>query len=279
MTSLDLIYIDSIVRAALVEDIGSGDITTALTVPEMQTAMAKVLIKAPGIICGLQVFRAAFAALDAGVSVELSAEDGDMVSPDMIVATVSGSARSILTGERVALNLLQRMSGVATVTARYVALVAGTKARIVDTRKTTPGLRRLEKYAVTCGGGRNHRFGLSDGILIKDNHIAAAGGIKQAVSAAKRQAPHTLKIEVEVSNTAQLEEALVAGADAILLDNMGLEPLAECVSITGCRVPLEASGGVDESTVASIAQTGVDLISVGALTHSVRAMDISLNFV
>ena len=174
---------------------------------------------------------------------------------------------------------LQRMSGIATVTARYVALVAGTQARVVDTRKTTPGLRRLEKYAVTCGGGRNHRFGLSDGILIKDNHIAAAGGIKQAVSAAKKQAPHTLKIEVEVSNTAQLEEALAAGADAVLLDNMGLETLAECVRITEGRVPLEASGGVDESTVASIAQTGVDLISVGALTHSVRAMDISLNFV
>lgn len=279
MISLDYIYIESIVRAALAEDIGSGDITTMLTVPESAQARAEAMFKSPGIVCGLRLFATTFNALDSVMCVDLLAEDGDLLSNGMVAARVAGSARSILTAERVALNFLQRMSGIATVTARYVSLVAGTKARIVDTRKTTPGLRRLEKYAVTCGGGRNHRFGLSDGILIKDNHIAAAGGITEAVSAAKNRAPHTLKIEVEVCTLEQLQEALSAGADAILLDNMNLETLAECVRLTEGRVPLEASGGVSEVTVAEIARTGVDLISVGALTHSVHAIDISLNFV
>lgn len=277
MTGLDTIYIESVVKAALAEDIGSGDITTLLTIPEQARVTGSIKAKAEGVLAGVEVACAVFAALDSRLQFEAAIEDGAGLAPGDRIATIDGSARSILSAERVALNFLQRMSGIATLTAKYVELVSHTKARIVDTRKTTPGLRRLEKYAVTVGGGFNHRFGLSDCILIKDNHIAAAGGITAAVTAAKRRAPHTLKIEVEVTSINQLDEAIHAGADAVLLDNMPLATMREAVEAAGGVVVLEASGGVSDDNVAAIAETGVDLISVGALTHSAPALDISLS--
>jgi nicotinate-nucleotide pyrophosphorylase (carboxylating) len=276
MTGLDPLYIESVVKAALREDVGSGDITTLLTVPENTRATGEVVTKEDGVLCGQDVAWAVFPTLHGGDAYEICLRDGVRVRPGDVPARVSGDARGILTAERIALNFLQRMSGIATLTARYVDLVSHTKAKIVDTRKTTPGLRRLEKYAVTVGGGFNHRFGLSDGILIKDNHIAVAGGVRKAVEAAKARAPHTLKIEVEVVDLDMLREAIDSGADAVLLDNMPLEMMREAVAISDGRVLLEASGGVNESTVAAIAETGVDLISVGALTHSAPALDISL---
>ncbi len=278
MTVLDRAYIESVVARALAEDVGSGDITTVLTVPEDAKAAATITAKARGVIAGLEVARAVFLAVEESVEFTQQCREGAGVDIGDPIAYVAGSARSILTAERVALNFLGRMSGVASVTSRYVKIVSHTSVRIVDTRKTTPGLRRLEKYAVAVGGGYNHRFGLSDGILIKDNHIAAAGGIGAAVSAAKSKAPHTLKIEVEVTNLDELREAIDTGADAVLLDNMPLDDMAEAVRIAAGRVITEASGGVSESTAAAIAETGVDIISVGALTHSVPALDLSLNF-
>jgi nicotinate-nucleotide pyrophosphorylase (carboxylating) len=277
MTGLDPIYLRSVVERALAEDIGSGDITTLLTVPEDAQARGAITAKEGGVIAGQDVAWTVFDALRCGISYEIISPDGTEVKAGDVVATVSGSARGVLTGERVALNFLQRMSGVATLTARYARLVDGTSARIIDTRKTTPGLRRLEKYAVIVGGGFNHRFGLSDGILIKDNHIAAAGGVTAAVTAAKHKAPHTLKVEVEVTSLNQLSEAIAAGADAVLLDNMCPEGMREAVDLAAGRVVLEASGGVNLNTVREIAETGVNLISVGALTHSVGALDLSLN--
>lgn len=278
MIELDQAYIGSVVRHALHEDIGNGDITTLLTVPRETEATALFVAKQDGVVAGLAVAEAAFRAVDPTLIFRENIADGRHVAPGKEIAEVSGSAASILTAERVALNFLQRMSGIATLTARYVSLVSHTKARILDTRKTTPGLRRLEKYAVTVGGGFNHRFGLSDGILIKDNHIAAAGGVTAAVTSAKNGAPHTLKIECEVTNLEQLEEAIAAGADSVLLDNMPLNLLKQAVEFCAGRVITEASGGVNEQTVAAVAETGVDLISVGALTHSAPALDISLQF-
>ena len=277
MIALSPIYVDSIVKAALAEDIGSGDITTALTIPRESDATGVIVAKEQGVICGLDVVRAAFKALDPEITVEEVAGDGSRIAAGDTIATLSGKTRGILTGERVALNFLQRMSGTATTTARYVESVSHTKARIVDTRKTTPGLRVLEKYAVRVGGGFNHRFGLSDGILIKDNHVAAASGIAGAVSAARKQAPHTLRIEVEVGSLNQLEAAVEAGADAVLLDNMACDVVREAVELVAGTVILEASGGITEDNVVEIAETGVDFISVGALTHSARALDISLD--
>lgn len=278
MNALDRLHVRSLVRAALREDVGSGDITTLLTVPEGRSAAGRFVARQDGVIAGLDVARAVFAAIDSGIGFDIIRGDGSRVGPGDAVAVVSGPARGILTGERVALNFLQRMSGIATLTARYVERVAHTDARIADTRKTTPGLRRLEKYAVTVGGGVNHRFGLSDGILIKDNHISAAGSVTEAVTAAKRRAPHTLKIEVEVTDLDELDEAIAAGADAVLLDNMEIETIRRAVEAAAGRVILEASGGVNVDTVAAIAETGVDIISVGALTHSAHALDISLEF-
>lgn len=279
MIKLDPLYIDSVVKMALSEDIGSGDITTILTVSESATARAQFLAKDDGVIAGMDVAKAVFLMLDPEAEFFAHVSDGTAVQKGDEIAHISGKARALLSAERVALNLMQRMSGIATMTAQYVKLVSSTKARIVDTRKTTPGLRRLEKYAVTVGGGHNHRFGLDDGILIKDNHIAAAGGIRAAVNAAKAGAPHTLKIEVEVTSLNQLEEAIEVGADAVLLDNMTLDAMRQAVDAAQGMIVLEASGGVNEQTVAAIAETGVDIISVGALTHSVKAMDISMNFV
>ena len=276
MTGLDPVYLESIAKRALAEDIGSGDVTTLITIPENSVSAAEIVAKEPGVIAGMPVALAVFRAMDADIEVLSALEDGAEVNPGDVIAALEGGTRSLLTSERTALNFLQRLSGIATGTAKLVRLVSHTRARILDTRKTTPGLRRLEKYAVTVGGGCNHRFGLSDGILIKNNHIAAAGGVAAAVTAAKKRAPHGLKIEVEVTSMGELSEAIDAGADAVLLDNMTPDQMRQAVEAAGGRVLLEASGSVNESNAAGIAETGVDLISVGALTHSPRALDISM---
>lgn len=276
MSGLNQMQVESVVRAALMEDVGSGDITTALTIPDSARSVGVIVAKAEGVIAGIDIVRTVYSILDHSVKVASHARDGAPVKPGSRIATVSGPSRSILTGERVALNFLQRLSGIATATSHFVHLVSDTKAAIVDTRKTTPGLRALEKYAVRIGGGRNHRFALYDGILIKDNHIAAAGGVEAAVKAARKGAPHTMRIEVEVTSLDQLREAIDAGADAVLLDNMSVETMRQAVELGACRVVFEASGGITEANAAAIAATGVDLISVGALTHSVKALDISL---
>jgi nicotinate-nucleotide pyrophosphorylase (carboxylating) len=265
---------------ALAEDIGGGDVTSALTVPSGRQARGTLLAKAAGVISGLDVAGEVFRRVDPAISFTPLLADGDAVAAMTPIATVEGPARSLLSAERVALNLLQRLSGVATVTARYVAAVSGTRARIVDTRKTTPGLRALEKAAVRHGGGHNHRFGLTDGVLIKDNHLVAIGGadrVARAVALARQGAPHTLRIEIEVTTLDELAQALAAGADVVLLDNMEVAALREAVAMTGGRALLEASGGVTLESVTAIAATGVDLISVGALTHSAPALDISLD--
>ncbi len=261
------------------EDIGRGDITTASTVPPDVRGMGRFLAKEDLVICGLEVAEAVFAHLDPeNPEIENTFDDGDEVKDGTVFATLKGYADVLLTGERVALNLLQRMSGVATLTRRYVKAVEGTSAQIVDTRKTTPGLRLLEKYAVTIGGGKNHRLGLDDGVLIKDNHIALAGGITEAITSAKKKVGHLHKIEVEISNWAQLREAIESGADIILLDNQTPEEAEKLVELSrqlNPNVLLEASGGMDLDRVRSFAEAGVDLISVGRLTHSARAVDIS----
>lgn len=269
---------EPILERALAEDIGSGDITANVCIPADHQTRATVLAKAPGVLAGVAVSCRAFSMVDNAVVWEPHVADGDVITDRQPLATITGSARALLTAERVALNVLQRMSGTATMTARFVAEVAGTRARIVDTRKTTPGLRILEKYAVRCGGGFNHRFGLYDCVLIKDNHIAAGGGIRETVARARQETGHTLKIEVETKSLDEVREALEAKADIILLDNMPLEMLAEGVALVGDRATTEASGGVNLSTVGAIARTGVHLISVGALTHSAPALDISLEF-
>jgi len=261
------------------EDIGRGDVTTQATVAEDVRGTGKFLAKEKLVICGLEVAEAVFAHLDpANPEIESTFNEGDEVEAGTVFATLKGYADVLLTGERVALNLMQRMSGVATLTRAYVRAVEGTNATIVDTRKTTPGLRMLEKYAVTVGGGRNHRYGLDDGVLIKDNHIALAGGITKAVSAAKLKVGHLHKIEVEISNWAQLREAIKAGADIVLLDNQTPEEAQKLVEMARSLNPnvlLEASGGMDLDRVRFFAEAGVDLISVGRLTHSARALDIS----
>jgi nicotinate-nucleotide pyrophosphorylase (carboxylating) len=265
---------------ALAEDIGGGDVTTALTVPAERQARGRLLTKAAGVISGIEVAGEVFRRVDPAIAFTPLVADGDTVAAMTPIATVEGPARSLLTAERVALNLLQRLSGVATVTARYVEAVRETNARIVDTRKTTPGLRALEKAAVRHGGGHNHRFGLTDGVLIKDNHLAAVGGadrVARAVCLAQQGAPHTLRIEIEVTTLDELAQALEAGADVVLLDNMDVAAMRKAVAQTAGRALLEASGGVTLESVAEIAATGVDLISVGALTHSAPALDISLD--
>jgi nicotinate-nucleotide pyrophosphorylase (carboxylating) len=263
----------------LAEDIGRGDITTQACVSDDVSAMGRFLAKENLVVCGLAVAEAVFIHLDEeSPEIEAFANEGEEVAAGTVFATLKGYADVLLTGERVALNLLQRMSGVATLTRAYVNAVEGTSAQIVDTRKTTPGLRMLEKYAVTIGGGKNHRFGLDDGVLIKDNHIALAGGITEAVVKAKQKVGHLHKIEVEISNWAQLREALEAGADIVLLDNQTPEEAAKLVQMArqiNPAVLLEASGGMDLDRVRSFAEAGVDLISVGRLTHSARAVDIS----
>jgi len=263
----------------LAEDIGRGDITTSSTVPPDVRGIGRFLAKEDLVICGFEVAEAVFVHLDAEVGeIETQYSDGDEVESGTVFGTLKGYADVLLTGERVALNLMQRMSGVATLTRAYVKAVEGTIAAIVDTRKTTPGLRLLEKYAVTIGGGKNHRMGLDDGVLIKDNHIALAGGVAEAVHAAKETVGHLHKIEVEITNWAQLREAIEAGADIVMLDNQTPDEAAKLVEMARGLNPavlIEASGGMDVDRVRSYAEAGVDLISVGRLTHSARAVDIS----
>ena len=278
MMSEFFIGADEFLLTALKEDLGTGDITTLACVPEAAEASGEFVAKEPGVLCGIGIAGRVFDLVDSGVRLLPLKKDGDKVEKGDIIAKISGRARSVLSGERVALNLLQRLSGIATQTAQAAEAVAGTQARIVDTRKTTPGLRVFEKYAVRCGGGSNHRFNLADGILIKDNHIVAAGGICQAVSLAREKAPHTLKIEVEAETLAQVEEALSAGADIIMLDNMTYDLMREAVTLIAGRALTEASGNMGEKNLSEVAKTGVDFISIGALTHSVKALDISLKF-
>lgn len=272
---------ETIIDLALAEDIGTGDVTTLATVPANQWASGTMLVKAAGVISGLDAAAHTFRRVDPAIVFTPLVRDGDRVEPGRIIAELAGPARGLLVGERVALNLLQRLSGVATMTATFVAEAAGTNAKIVDTRKTTPGLRVLEKAAVRHGGGHNHRVGLSDGVLIKDNHLAAIGGpdrVTKAIAAARAFAPHTIKIEVEVTTLDEVREAVAARADIILLDNTDLATMREAVGIIAGRALVEASGNVRVETVRAIAETGVDLISAGALTHSAPALDISLNF-
>jgi nicotinate-nucleotide pyrophosphorylase (carboxylating) len=270
--------IEAAVDRALREDLGrAGDITSAATIPAGARADAVIAARQPGVIAGLALAEAAFRRMDAALSFDPHLSDGSRVEPSAIVARISGNARAILSAERVALNFLGRLSGVATLTRRYVDAVAHTRARITCTRKTTPGLRALEKYAVRCGGGANHRFGLDDAMLIKDNHVAVSGGVAEAVRRAKACAGHLVKIEVEVDTLDQLEEALAAGAEAILLDNMPPATLRQAVAMTGGRAVLEASGGITLDTVAAVAETGVDYISSGAITHSAPALDLGLD--
>ncbi len=271
--------IEDAVTRALREDLGlAGDITSAATIPADQSSEARLVAREAGVIAGLPVARAAFHAIDAQTAFSANVADGARVEAGAELAQIAGTTRALLSAERVALNFLGRLSGIATLTAQYVAAVAGTQARITCTRKTTPGLRALEKYAVRAGGGVNHRFGLFDGVLIKDNHVAAAGGIGPAVARARAAAGHMVRIEVEVDTLDQLDEALALRVDAILLDNMSLDALREAVRRTGGRALLEASGGVSLETVGGIAATGVDLISAGALTHSARCLDVALDF-
>lgn len=271
-----MIMIDRLIEHALLEDIHTGDITTLAVVPGQRPASARLIAKENMVVAGLATAGRVFSTLDPDIRFEACLSDGDKAAPGTILATVNGEAAQLLMGERVALNLLQRMCGIATLTAGFVSAVAGTKARIVDTRKTTPGLRQLEKYAVRVGGGINHRTGLYDGVLIKENHIVAAGGITEAIRRARAYIPHTLKIEIETETLSQVDEALAAGADIIMLDNMSLDEMRTAVANIGGRAQVEASGGVNLKSVRAIAETGVDIISVGALTHSPRAMDISM---
>jgi len=268
--------IDNIIASALAEDIHTGDITTTalLSVSKQITGFLKA--KEDLVVSGLDVAGRVFAMLDSSAVFTPLVKDGERVQSGTVIARMTGDAALLLQGERVALNLLQRMSGVATLTARYVREVAGTKARIVDTRKTTPGLRVLEKYSVRVGGGINHRTGLYDGVLIKENHIVAAGGITEAVRRARAYIPHTLKIEIETENLEEVREAVAAGADIIMLDNMDTGTMRTAVEFIAGRALVEASGGVNLGSVRAIAETGVDIISVGALTHSAPSMDISM---
>ena len=273
------IIVDEIIINALKEDIGTGDVTTNATIPEDKTATGRFIAKEDGIICGLDVCERVFKILNENIEFTAHKKDGENVKTGDVIAIVNGNAKNLLTAERTAINLLQRMSGIATQTAKAVADVAGTKAKIADTRKTTPSLRVLEKYAVKTGGGTNHRFNLADGILIKDNHIVAAGGIINAVERARINAPHTLKIEVECETMKDVEEAVTAKADIIMLDNMSNEDMKKAVGYIDGRAVTEASGNMGDKDLRAAAETGVDIISIGALTHSVRSFDISLKFV
>ncbi|WP_435168173.1 carboxylating nicotinate-nucleotide diphosphorylase [Paenibacillus glycanilyticus] len=268
------------IRSWLAEDIGSGDITTATTIPRGSQSTAVIHVKESGIIAGLPVARIVFEIVDPALRFEAKVQDGEYAEKGTVIATVEGSTHSLLTGERLALNLMQRMSGIATKTNAFVTALEGLPVRLVDTRKTTPGHRMLEKYAVRVGGGANHRFGLYDAVMIKDNHIKGAGGIRQAVEASRAAIPHTMKIEVEAESLEQVEEALASGADIIMLDNMAPALMTEAVSLIKSRSPhviVEASGNVRLDTVRAIAACGVDVISVGGLTYSFNALDISLD--
>jgi nicotinate-nucleotide pyrophosphorylase (carboxylating) len=272
------IDLTELVKRALAEDVGQGDITTAATVESSQPGRARITVKEPdGIVfCGGMILERAFSLTASAPAMKRLAREGESLHRSAVAAEVDGRLAGLLTGERVALNFVQLMSGIATATRHYADAIAGTRARIVDTRKTHPGLRAIEKYAVRVGGGGNHRFGLDSGVLIKDNHIAAAGSIGAVLERARRLAPHTFRIEIECETLAQVEQAVAHGATSILLDNMSLDDLRAARQIVGDAVILEASGNVNLDTVRAIAETGVDLISVGALTHSVKAVDLSM---
>jgi nicotinate-nucleotide pyrophosphorylase (carboxylating) len=271
-----LIY-GEIVTSALLEDLGrGGDLTTDAIVPAETRAEARILSRANGRVAGVEIAASVLRQLDPGISVETLIADGGDAEPGAIITRINGSARAILTGERTALNLLGRLCGIATLTRSFVQAVAGTGAQVVCTRKTTPGLRALEKYAVRCGGGANHRYGLDDAVLIKDNHIALAGGVGPALERARAYVGHTVLVEVEVDTLAQLEQALAGAADAVLLDNMTPKQLREAVTMVAGRAVTEASGGINLDTAAAVAASGVDLLSVGALTHSAPCLDLSL---
>ena len=268
--------IDSVVAAALDEDIGTGDATTVALVPAEARCRAELLLEEPGVVCGVPVTAAVFRALDPSVSVEAMLEEGTAVSAvPAVLAEIEGPARAVLSGERVALNLLGRLCGIASLTRRFVELTEGTSTTVLDTRKTTPGLRALEKYAVRCGGGRNHRAGLYDGVLVKENHLRVAGGVTAALAALDGSVDG-LPVEVEAETLAQVREASEAGAPRILLDNMSPEEVRKAVALVDGRAELEASGGVSLATVRAYAETGVDFVSVGALTHAARSLNVSL---
>lgn len=273
---LPLFYVDDLIKAAIKEDIHYLDTTTDLMIPEESRSTARLMAKAEGVVCGLEVALRVFQLLDDSFTYQVRLPEGSEVKPGDIIAELEGRTRFLLKGERTALNLLQHMSGVATATRRAVKLVEGTPASITDTRKTLPGLRALQKYAVTVGGGKNHRFNLSDGAMLKDNHIDAAGGIPQAVTAIRDRLGHMVKLEVETRNLEEVRQALEAGADVIMMDNMDCAAMAEAVRLVDGRALLEASGGITDDTLRAVAETGVDIISIGALTHSVKAMDISM---
>lgn len=276
---LSPLLFDQAVRAALEEDLGrAGDITTLACIPPGRKAVAVLAPRKPGVICGLSVAEAAFRIVDPHVSFEYLAADGDEIAtPRTPVARISGDARAILTAERTALNFVSHMSGIASATAKLVALTKGTKAKVICTRKTTPNLRALEKYAVRCGGGMNHRFGLDDAVLIKDNHIAVCGGIAQALQAAKSYAGHMVKIEIEVDNLEQLKEVIAEGADVVLFDNMSPDDMRKGVEMIAGRMKTEASGGISADSAKAVAESGVDMLSSGALTHSAPILDIGLD--
>ena len=276
---LNQIYVDELIKSALLEDINYLDTTTDYLIPEDQEGSAQFLAKADGILCGLEVALRVFQILQPDFKYEVFKNDGDEIKKGEVFAKVYGKTRTILKGERTALNLIQHMSGIATATNDAVKLTEGTNASIADTRKTLPGLRPIQKYAVTVGGGKNHRYNLSDAAMLKDNHVDAGGGIANAVKALKKRLGHMTKIELEVRNLDELNQALEAKVDVIMLDNMSCEMMKEAVKITNGRALLEASGGITKETLRNVALTGVDIISIGALTHSVQAFDISLKIV
>lgn len=267
---------DELIKSALKEDISSEDVTTNSVIKEYKKGTVQLICKQDGVICGLGVFKRVFEILDVNTSVEFTVNDGDKVTRGQLLGTVTGDIRVLLSGERTALNYLQRMSGIATYTSQVVSLLGNSKTRLLDTRKTTPNMRIFEKYAVKVGGGLNHRYNLSDGVLLKDNHIGAAGGVKQAVEAAKAYAPFVRKIEVEVENLEMCREAVEAGADIIMLDNMSVEDMKTAVKMINGRALTECSGNVTKENIAKIVDTGVDFVSSGALTHSAPILDISL---
>ena len=276
---LDLSLVDDVLRAAVREDVGSGDVTTAATVPESSRAVGRYIPKQPLIVAGLSVVRRLLELVDPTLKYQTLSEDGEFVEPGTPIAEVRGSARSVLTGERVTLNMLQRMCGIATHTREYTECVKGTRAKVADTRKTAPGLRLLDKYAVACGGGSNHRMGLYDAILIKNNHLAFHASIAAAIKIARERAGAGMRIEVEVPGPEFVDEAIAAGADVILLDNLTVAQTRDAVSRCNGRVPLECSGGIRLNTIRDYALAGVDIISVGALTHSAPAADIHLRVI
>ena len=271
-------YIDSIINTALEEDIHYVDVTTDYLIPDGHTSSAYYIAKDTGVLCGIEIAKRVFALIGGGVTFSECLKDGDRVQKGDIIARMQGDTKTLLKGERTALNILQHLSGIATATNHCVELVKGTNAKITDTRKTLPCLRRLQKYAVTVGGGYNHRYNLSEGAMLKDNHIDAYGGIIPAVTELRKKIGHMTKIEVEVRNLEELQQALSVNCEIIMLDNMSCDDMKQAVAITDGRALLEASGNVTEENIASIAQTGVDIISLGALTHSVKCFDISMRF-